>query len=92
MNVTWRVTSKLTAQVIVELVSLAVIAAVTLTVGVAAAKLRFRHAIPPRPYPIGSSVGQNTPPADPSLPTTERGISERVDKKHTQKRQGWGLI
>ncbi len=48
---------------------------------VAAAKLRFRFAIPPRPCRIGSSVRQLTPPADPSLPTTERGISERVWQK-----------
>ncbi len=44
---------------------------------VPAAKLGFRLAIPPRPCRIGSSAGHLTPPADPSLPTTERGISGR---------------
>jgi len=49
---------------------------------VPAAKLRFRLAIPPHPRRIGSSVGDLTPPADPSLPTTEEGISGRDGKKH----------
>ena len=48
---------------------------------VPATKLRFRLAIPPCSCRIGSSVGHLTPPADPSLPTTERGISGRGGKK-----------
>ena len=55
---------------------------------VRAAKLRIRLAIPPRPCRIGSSVGHLTPPADPSLPTTEEGISGRRWQKTHSKRHG----
>ncbi len=48
---------------------------------VPAAKWRFSLAIQLHPCRIGSSAGHRTPPADPSLPTTERGISGRGGKK-----------
>src|SRR5260370_4821571 len=41
------------------------------------ANCRFRLAISARPCPVGSTARHTTPPADPSLPTTERGISGR---------------
>ncbi len=37
----------------------------------------FRLAISARPCPVGSTARHTTPVADPSLPTTERGISDR---------------
>ena|SRR5713101_4774424 len=46
----------------------------------------FRLAISARPCPVGSTARHTTPVADPSLPTTERGISGRDGKKHTKKR------
>ena len=56
------------------------------------AKLRFRLAIPPRPYGFGSSNGHRTPIGDPSLPTTEEGITERVGKTDNRIRQGRGFV
>jgi hypothetical protein len=58
---------------------------------VPAAKWRFSLAIQLHPCRFGSSAGHRIPSADPSLPTTERGISGR-DGKNRHTRQGWGFI
>src|SRR5260370_21509168 len=52
------------------------------------ANCRFLLVISARPCPVGSTVRHRTPPADPSLPTTERGISGRDGK--TLKKTGAG--
>jgi hypothetical protein len=44
------------------------------------AKFRFHFAIPPRPYRFEGGDGYRNQLADPSLPTTEEGISEPVGK------------
>src|SRR6266849_770885 len=45
------------------------------------ANCRFPLVISARPWPVRSSDRHPTPPADPSLPTTEEGISDRVRPK-----------
>src|SRR5260370_35859552 len=52
------------------------------------ANSRFRLAIWVRPCTAGSSARHTTPPADPSLPTTERGISGRDGKKSLKNEAG----
>src|SRR5713101_7414337 len=52
------------------------------------ANCRFRLAVSPRPGPAGNTVRHTTPPADPSLPTTERGISGRGWQKTIKTGQG----
>jgi hypothetical protein len=47
---------------------------------------RFRLAIWVRPCSVGSSGGHTISPADPSLPTTEDGISGRDGKKTLKNR------
>jgi len=58
---------------------------------VPAAKWRFSLAIQLHPCRIGSSAGHRTPAADPSLPTTEEGISGRGWQKTDSKTAGVGL-
>src|SRR5713101_7810604 len=50
------------------------------------ANCRFRLEISARPCPAGNTVRHPTPAADPSLPTTERGISGRGWQKKQTKR------
>src|SRR6266852_8278362 len=50
------------------------------------ANCRFRLAVSPRPCTVGSTGGYTISPADPSLPTTEEGISGR-DGKNLQKKE-----
>src|SRR6266851_3966375 len=45
------------------------------------ANCRFLLVISARPCPARSSANHPAPPADPSLPTTEEGISDRVRPK-----------
>ncbi len=54
------------------------------------ANCRFRFAISPRPCPAGNTVRHTTPPADPSLPTTEEGISGRDGKRSYKKTRDRG--
>src|SRR5713101_908760 len=56
------------------------------------ANWRFRFVISPRPCPAGNTVRHTTPPADPSLPTTERGISGRGWQKTVKTGAGGSQI
>ncbi len=52
------------------------------------AKLGFCLAIPPGPCRAGSSAGNNTPPADPSLTTTRKGSAGGDGKKQLKSGRG----
>jgi len=52
------------------------------------AKFRFHFAIPPRPYRFEGGDGYRNQLADPSLPTTEEGISARGCKNIYKTGQG----